>query len=228
MPWLTDPDTEDGHQHHHDRDTVRWRLIGSVVQDLGSQLNNQAHRSLRHEDPMGVHLYALTEFLTAAERQIVTSWFSEWEAPRADVWDKALGNGRHRLWNVWRASPDAVLPISSALLPYEDSVLGSDGELAEQIWLSSKIGIQRIGADAPVRMRSSAYFRHLERNASHLPDSSERTVDACLALKVPDAATKDELPGQSQAVPPVATPAPQDEPRPAKRGWLTRLFGAAS
>lgn len=60
--------------------------------------------------------------LTLSETKTLKSWFTFAEAPRGDLWDNDLVNGRHRLWNVWKHAPAAILPIRSAVLDYTDDV----------------------------------------------------------------------------------------------------------
>ena len=96
--------------------------------------------------------------LSQAERNIVTSWFTNAEAPQRDPWRDGLVNGRHRLSGVWKADPKASLPILSDHLLYEDSIEVLGEEFEHGFYVSSKIGMLNITEDSPVRARPTAYF----------------------------------------------------------------------
>lgn len=120
--------------------------------------------------------------LTAPERKIVRSWFTNAEAPPADPWDDILGNGRHRLWGAWNANNKLRLPILSDLLLYEDSIDAMGEEFRQSVLLSSKIGGLKIKEDGPVRTRSKAYFEHLESNAAQVQESPDTALEIEIAL----------------------------------------------
>lgn len=174
MPGLVDPDTRDGKPRHADRDTIRWGVVGELVQELGEILARQDFKV--HEDADGAvyDLYVVDRFgLTAAEQNIVSSWFTDYEAPRSDPWHDSLDNGRHRLWGAWQCTPDLVLPVLSDLLLWEDSIDDAGEEFRLQVCLSAKIGLLKLALDAPVRDRSVQFIERLERLGAQAPTTSE-------------------------------------------------------
>lgn len=224
MPWLVDPDVEDGRQRWEDRDTIRWQLIAEVVQELGAKLANHEYPAVQEEDSTVYDLSAPERVaLTPEERKIVAKWFSNVEAPRADPWADHLENGRHRLWNVWKAAPDSVLPILSDLLLWEDSIAEMGEEFARSILLSSKVGTLQMAGNAPVRGRSVAYFEHLDRNALRLPSTPENDSDVELLLMSKEFAD-DESTIDGQQEPP-AGEGKDHEPQSGMKGWFSRLLG---
>lgn len=120
LPWLTDPDADDGHLRHRDRDERQWAAIAGIVESVGRALASGGHET-DEDDPTVALVPADVADLAPADRNIVTSWFRAGsEAPSTDPWDSSLTNGRHRLWNVWLAAPDALLPV------YSDTLAGLD------------------------------------------------------------------------------------------------------
>ncbi|WP_309107664.1 hypothetical protein [Arthrobacter sp.] len=57
MPWLVDPDVEDGKQRHDARNSIRWNVIGEIVHELGLQLLLKNYRAV--EDEGGTRLRAI-------------------------------------------------------------------------------------------------------------------------------------------------------------------------
>lgn len=223
LAWLTtDPDVEDQKQRHADRDTIRWDAVGHVVQEFGTHLMNQDYAPVGDEEPTVFELFLPDSFsLTPAEREIVTAWFWGAERVRNDPWDDSAQNGRHRLWNVWKASPDMILPIYSELLLYEDDIPHMDEEFAQSILLSSKVGTLKVAADAPVRARSTAYFAQLESNAAKLPNTQENDLDIHLLTYIE---TDKESSTPTERKPSVGTTLHKDQPQKKRSSWFRRLF----
>jgi hypothetical protein len=147
MPWLTDPDVEDGHPRHADCDDRDWAGIATAVQDVMAEVvAGRGRIELIYEDEPseGNHLVvdADLEHLDATDQDIVTEWFWHQCGPIADPWDDRLVNGRHRLWNAWKAAPQAALPVESALLKYLDDIPLMDGGFAAGIYRGAMEGIE--------------------------------------------------------------------------------------
>lgn len=223
LAWLTtDPDVEDQKQRHADRDTIRWAAVGEVVQEFGTKLMKQDYAPVEDEEATVFEMFLPDYFsLTPAEKKIVRDWFWGAEKVRNDPWDDSAQNGRHRLWNVWKASPEIILPIYSELLLWEDSVPAMGEEFVQSILLSSKVGTLKVPADAPVRARSTAYFSHLESNAAKLPNTPENDLDIHLLTYNMD----EESSAPVEREPSVGTALQQDKPQKKRTGWFWRLFG---
>lgn len=211
MPWFVDPDEVDGGQRHADRDTIRWGTVGEIIQELGGMLDRREFQEREYDDEVYFVLVVADRFeLSQAERNIVISWFTNAEAPQGDPWRDDLVNGRHRLSGVWKADPEASLPILSDHLMYEDSIEAMGEEFEQGFYLSSKIGMLKITEDSPVRARSTAYFERLEYNARQAP----KTPDAELQIEL-------ELIESGHLVIELEPEAPEDR----KPGFFQRLFG---
>ena len=183
MPWFVDPDEADGGQRHADRDTIRWGAVGEIIQELGGKLARQEFHRQDDEDEGHFELVADDRLeLSEVERKIVTSWFSDAEAPQGDPWLDNLVNGRHRLSGVWKTDPNATLPILSDHLMYEDSIDVMGEEFEQGLFLSSKIGLLKISEEAPVRARSIHYFERLEHHARQAPTTPEAELQIELEL----------------------------------------------
>lgn len=120
LAWLTDPDVDDGRVRWPDRDQRQWTAVAGVVDAVGRAIAYGGH-DVDEEDPTVALVPVDMARLAPADRNIVRSWFRAGaEAPSGDPWDDSLTNGRHRLWNAWRAAPDALLPV------YSDTLAGID------------------------------------------------------------------------------------------------------
>lgn len=122
LPWLNNPDVDEGTQRSPDRDDIRWRELGAILTEVSSSLAEGRYVcSANLNDTIEI---AITtgppEGLTLAEVEVLEAWFDYVDAPRGDPWSDGLVNGRHRLWNVWKHAPHAVLPIRSDLLDYSE------------------------------------------------------------------------------------------------------------
>lgn len=214
MPWAVDPGTNAKRDRHPDRAEIRWDLVGEVVQELGSMLAFGNFPVSAPETESSFALVMPDRFeLTGAERNIVESWFTNAEAPRADPWDDQLDNGRHRLSGVWQARPDAELPVLSDLLLWDDSADSGPEGFQQGLYLSAKVGSLKVPSTAPVRERSKAYFDHLEHNAAQLPINAETDADVEFQLMLSGHVSID--------------PEPLDSTLPEKprKGFLRRLLG---
>ncbi|WP_454150963.1 hypothetical protein [Microbacterium lacticum] len=118
--WVPgDPDIEDGHQRHADRDAQRWPLIASVVARVGDALAAGAWQ--QDPDVEGYGLVALDGYpgdLTRTEQDIVAAWFRSSEAVQFDPWFEPLTNGRHRLWATMPHFGAGLIPIRGGALGY--------------------------------------------------------------------------------------------------------------
>ena len=214
MPWFVDPDEVDGGLRHADRDTIRWGTVGEIIQELGGMLDRREFQAREYEDGVYFVLVVANRFeLSQAERNIVNSWFTNAEAPQGDPWRDDLVNGRHRLSGVWKADPEASLPILSDHLMYEDSIEAMGEEFEQGFYLSSKIGMLKITEDSPVRARSTAYFERLEHNARQAPTIPDAELQ--IELELIEGGYLDVGPIEHE------TEAPADR----KTGFFQRLFG---
>lgn len=213
MPWVVDPGIKARQDRHPDRSEIRWAIVGEVVQELGQILARENFPVATHESELNFELVTPDRFkLTNPERNIVESWFTNAEAPRADPWDDQLDNGRHRLSGVWQAKPDAELPVLSDLLLWDDSAESEPESFQQGLYLSAKVGSLSVPSKAPVRGRSKAYFDHLEHNASQLPINPETDADVGFQLML--SAHIGVAPGTGEIT----------LPKKTLRGFLRRLF----
>lgn len=119
LPWLTDPDVDDGRQRWTDRNELDWAAVGEAVVSIGFRLTTGSS-SVDPDDPTYV-IVPTPWVLPEPEATVARSWWGS-EAPQGDVWSTGLVNGRHRLWNVWRVAPQAQLPVRSDTLEYLSDV----------------------------------------------------------------------------------------------------------
>lgn len=175
LPWLVDPDLQDGRQRHPDRAVRRWSRIAAAVESVGTALAAEAH-DVNPLDAAQAAVSIDTEALEPADVAIVESWFStSREAPMGDPWDVSLDNGRHRLWCCWTAAPDALLPVSSGTLVWLDSVeaLAREGDdegakrLLSQVRNEASNGLARLPGH--IRRVSVRYVRALDDVARGVP-----------------------------------------------------------
>lgn len=110
LPDLVDPDAQDKHQRHRDRDTIRWALIADAAQECADQLAGVSPGA-DGKATLSIQDRGLTEI----ESRILVDWFGHApvETEPGISWPT---NGRHRMWGCWQASPEAVLPICSGRL----------------------------------------------------------------------------------------------------------------
>lgn len=171
LPWLTDPHQDDNNERHPDREQRDWAAIVRVVEAVARAIADGDH-DVDGDDPTWAVVPADLVALGPEDRQIVTSWFSVYGAPRADPWDDSLDDGRHRLWSAWRAVPAAVLPICSDLLPYLDD---ASDEIISTVSQSAIDGLRRLWI-APAS-RSPRYvdaLRRAAREQGHVVDGLPR------------------------------------------------------
>lgn len=113
IPGLSDPDA--GRKPRwHDRDSLDWDAIGDAVQSIGMRfLAGDFPPDEAGDCPMRVNIesYGFAE----NESEAVASWF--WSGgPYGDPGITSPTNGCHRLWNVWKHNPRALLLINSDVL----------------------------------------------------------------------------------------------------------------
>ena len=121
IPYLSDPDVDDGYQRWADRDELRWGEIARVVEEAGQRVVAGGVYIDEEQDQL-LDLW-IPDWFTPAERKVVTSWFKPSSSPHRDPWaDASMGDGRHRLWNTWKRAPDALLPIFCYSLSYLDDL----------------------------------------------------------------------------------------------------------
>ena len=153
-----DPDLEDGAQRHPDRDDIRWHLIGAMLSQISAKLDAGDYRdSAVLTNTAELDLTSDPSGYTLDEIRIIESWFTFGSYPKADGWQLASGDGRHRIWNVWRHRPDAQLPMRSHLLDFLDEI--ETEHLAATIREQATAGL----AELPevVRDRSPHYVHQL-------------------------------------------------------------------
>lgn len=126
---VEDPDVADDHARTYASE-ANWDLIGAVMTDVSRQLleatGEEAEISFELPD-------------SRADLDVILDWFSLAERVAGDPGE--LVNGRHRLWKTWRVTPDAVLPIRSAVraTSREEPPTANDiemvfGEAPETLW----------------------------------------------------------------------------------------------
>lgn len=140
---LVDPDVDDGAQRHCDRDDIRWHKLGGVLSEVAAALHRGDYRVIDPEAGwITVSITPIPDGLSVQEAGILESWFDHREAPRADAWSTTVKNGRHRIWNVWRHNPTAILPVRSDLLDYAVDV--ETEHHAQAVRADASSGLQRI------------------------------------------------------------------------------------
>ena len=99
-----DPDAEDGYERSYRSGPADWTLIADMMTDISGQLRTASFEvvAIKLEPPESIPSF-----------DAILAWFSLGDMVLGDPGN--LINGRHRLWNSWRARPDAVLPIRSAI-----------------------------------------------------------------------------------------------------------------
>lgn len=74
LPWLTDPDKDDGRVRWSDRDERQWGTIAGVIDAAGRALASGAH-DVDQDDPTVAFVPVDLAGFAPADRNIVTSWF---------------------------------------------------------------------------------------------------------------------------------------------------------
>lgn len=162
FPGMVDPDIDDGRQRWPDRDDIRWDEIGLIITGVSLALADGSYdESQLLDDAVSVSISAPDGGLTLSETRILKSWFTFAEAPRGDLWVNDLVNGRHRLWNVWKHAPSAILPIRSGVLDYTDDVDSMGESFAATIRDNATMGLNKLPAD--VITRSPLYVAALAK-----------------------------------------------------------------
>lgn len=172
LAWLTDPDTDDGNQRSMDRDEPEWSTIATIVETVGRALVNGDH-DVDEDDPTLALVPVDIAGLAPADQNIVTSWFQAGvRAPWGDPWDDCLTDGRHRLWNAWRAAPDALLPIYSATLVGLDDIPFMNERFAAEVARSAAEGLRKIPTGTAHRSpRYVDELRHVAREGGYDVDN---------------------------------------------------------
>ena len=164
FPDLIDPDIQDGKQRHNDRDSIRWRELAQAVNSIGELLQEGIWTWDEGYTWLNVEKSPEDGF-TAPERGIVKAWFSHAEGVKADPRsDSSVFNGRHRLWNTWKHSPDAVLPVRSALLEQFDDLPHLDASFVLPFQDAAARGLDEMPED--VRARSPRFVSSLVKATS--------------------------------------------------------------
>lgn len=160
----TDPDVDDGAQRHPDRDEIRWHLLGAMLSQISAKLDARDYRdSDALTDTVEVDVTGDPAGYTLPEMRILESWFSFGSYPKADGWDLASGDGRHRIWNIFAHRPDAHLPLRSHLLDFLDDV--DHEHLAATLREQAAKGL----AELPVVVRErSPHYMHQLRLATQI------------------------------------------------------------
>lgn len=162
---ISDPDVDDGVQRHADRDELRWHILGDLLTGISRALQEGDYVTSKSDElSVVVDVDHIDGGLTLAEAEVLDSWFSHQEAPRADGWSLAPANGRHRLWNVWRHSPQAIVPVRSVLLDFTDEI--ETEYLARTIRDGARVGLGNL--PAVIEKTSPAYVAEIRQalNAS--------------------------------------------------------------
>lgn len=173
LPWLTDPDVEDGHQRWPDRHERPWARIAATVATVGAALASGDYET-EPDDPDRALLTLPTDGFDEADRRILHWWFRAGaEAPCADPWSDVLTNGRHRLWTCWEADPSALLPVSSAILQQVDEVPYMDADFEADLHRSAARGVE--STPAGVAARNPRYMDAL-RHVANLSKTAREGV----------------------------------------------------
>lgn len=134
MPWLSDPDVDDGAPRWDDRELRDWFSIGADAASIGEQLVWGMGAAGPDDESAEDDISYSAQTVNPVDAKIVRSWFrSGVEAPRADPGDEGLDNGRHRLWCAWTASPDLLLPVQSAVLQSAADMPAMDAGYAQLV-----------------------------------------------------------------------------------------------
>lgn len=149
MPWIQDPDVDDQRQRWAGRDEPDWAAIAAAVQHVMDEVvagRGRIEPMDEDEPEAGEHIVVDVhlDHLDAEGQEIVREWFDNHTGPVADPWEDSLENGRHRLWNSWRAASDAVLPVHSALLLWLDSIPRMNDDFAVSIYRGAMEGLELI------------------------------------------------------------------------------------
>lgn len=113
IPGLVDPDAGK-RPEWHDRDTLNWKAIGDAVESAGRRLI-AGEFSMDEAGDYSLTINLEPYRFSAAEAETVASWFGD-AGPHGDPGITKPTDGRHRLWNVWKHNPRALLPINSDAL----------------------------------------------------------------------------------------------------------------
>ncbi|MWV75927.1 hypothetical protein C5C31_11700 [Rathayibacter rathayi] len=170
MPWLTDPDIDDRGCRHPDRDDVDWTAVAAAATSISSLLRAG---QLDASDGEGSGFVATVPGLTLRlrELEILESLFTVAEAIRGDLWDEGVVNGRHRLWNIWRAAPDALIPVRSDLLDHTDDIDSQGDTFAAVVTDSTRTAMRQLTAE--VGQRAPLFTAALRAAAGGDVDGSE-------------------------------------------------------
>lgn len=123
---VTNPDDTDGFAYESSSQKVDWSALGRVVAQVGSEVfgaETVKQVGVPHS-PQSVDI-VVPHPPSSYETQMVLDWFgSPLLAPRADA-GAPITSGRRRLWNMWDAQPDLVLPIYSEVLTRSEDYVQS-------------------------------------------------------------------------------------------------------
>lgn len=152
LSWLTDPDVKDQRTRWNDKNEIDWVAVADVVDAVATQLDRDdvvADRDRYSDDGQLLWLDCGVERLGKKERLIIDGWFQSEIPPRFDPWHRSLTDGRHRLWSVWQARPNARVPVRSLILPYATagSTIREDRNYAKLLrdvsWFDPSTGANR-------------------------------------------------------------------------------------
>lgn len=170
MTWLTNPDIDDRRVRHADRDDIDWKAVAAAATAISALLRaGQLDASDGGASGFVATVPGLT--LRLRELQILESLFTYAEAIRGDLWDEGVINGRHRLWNIWRAAPDALIPVRSDLLDYTDDIESQGEAFAAIVADSARTGLHQLPAE--VGQRAPLFAAALRAAAGGDVDSAE-------------------------------------------------------
>lgn len=113
IPGLVDPDAGK-RPDWHDRDILNWKAIGDAVESAGRRLI-AGEFSMDEAGDCSLTINLEPYRFSVAEAETVASWFGV-AGPLGDPGITKPSDGRHRLWNVWKHNPHALLPINSDAL----------------------------------------------------------------------------------------------------------------
>lgn len=151
LAWLTDPDVDDKRIRWSDRDERAWSTIATEVEKIALLLQQGEYEVNDDGDAYAV-VDVDTDGLAEEDRELIAEWFSGVGlSPCGDPWVGELVDGRHRLWNAWKAAPHVLLPIHSDLLADQDSSALLPVEFSQTLKRSAASGLQRVPAGVAAR-----------------------------------------------------------------------------
>ncbi|MBP2193612.1 hypothetical protein [Nocardia goodfellowii] len=215
-PQLTDPDVSDQRVRWRNNPEVDWLAVAQFVNQVANQLDRDdvfADLSRYNDDGELLWVDCDAAQLPDLEQNIVRAWFTSGIPPTFDPWHHSMTDGRHRLWNVWQADPEARVPVQSLIL--RSAVIGEapirehrnyPSLLREVSWFDASVGAnRRYAVNLHWAMQQGNYFVPDHRQG---PSATAKVEDFPVPNPVP-----------------IAVVAPAISfPKPRPLGWFSRHF----